>query len=120
MNAETVLKDALTDAARALGAPADFIPRIERPRDPSFGDWSSNAAMTLARHLKRAPLEIAHELVARMSLADAGVREAYAAPPGFINFRLAAGAEARELARVLAAGEEYGRSDEGGRQAFNI
>jgi arginyl-tRNA synthetase len=111
MTPEQILRDALRDAARSLGAPADFEPQLERPRDPSFGDWASNAAMLLARHLRRKPPEIAQELVSKLDVARAGVSEAYVAGAGFINFRLAAGAEARGLAGLLAEGARYGRSD---------
>ncbi|HNV74235.1 MAG: arginine--tRNA ligase [Gemmatimonadetes bacterium] len=120
MTPETILRDALRDAAVAMGAPDDFQPQLERPRDPSFGDWASNAAMLLARHLKRKPLEIAQDLVARLDVAKAGVSEAYVAGAGFINFRLAAGAEAQALVGLLAAGSTYGRSDEGGRRVVNV
>ena len=120
MTPETILRDALRDAAVAIGAPDDFQPQLERPRDPSFGDWASNAAMLLARHLKRKPLEIAQDLVARLDVAKAGVSEAYVAGAGFINFRLAAGAEAQALVGLLAAGSTYGRSDEGGRRVVNV
>ncbi len=120
MTPEQLLKDALNDAAQAIGAPADFQPQLERPRDPSFGDWASNAAMILARHLKRKPLDIAQELVARLDVAKAGVSEAYTAGAGFINFRLAAGAEAQGLVGLLAAGPMYGRSDEGEGRVVNI
>src|SRR5687768_8403816 len=113
MTPEQLLKHAIASAAQSLAAPADFEPQLERPRDPSFGDWSTNAAMLLARHLKRKPLEIAHDLVAQLDVGSAGVREAYVAAPGFINFRLAVGAEARGLAAIVAAGPHYGRATEG-------
>ena len=120
MSAESTLRTAVTSAALDLGAPADFAPVLERPRDPSFGDWATNAAMVLARHLKRKPLDIAHDLVARLDLASAGVREAYAAPPGFINFRLEAGTEAQRLADIVAAGPAFGRTTEGAQRAVNV
>ncbi|MCC6928588.1 MAG: arginine--tRNA ligase [Gemmatimonadaceae bacterium] len=120
MTPETILRDALREAAVALGAPADFQPQLERPRDPSFGDWASNAAMSLARALKRKPLDIAHDLVARLDVAKAGVSEAYIAGAGFINFRLAAGAEAKGLVELLAAGRAYGRTAEGAGRVVNV
>jgi arginyl-tRNA synthetase len=48
---EDELRAELQRAARAIGAPDDFDPIIERPRDPAFGDWATNAAMVLARPL---------------------------------------------------------------------
>ena len=87
---------------------------LERPRDPAFGDWATNLAMTLARPLRRKPQEIATELISRMDLRQAGVSEASVAGPGFINFRLDAGTVASGLAAIVAADESYGRSDTGG------
>jgi len=120
MTPEQILKDALRDAALALGAPPDFAPQLERPRDSTFGDWATNSAMLLARHLKRKPLEIAQDLVTRLDVARAGVSEAYVAGAGFINFRLAAGAEAPGLVALLAAGASYGRSNDGQGAVVNI
>ena len=120
MSAEDLLRAAVTDAARALGADADFVPPFERPRDPSFGDWSTNAAMLLARVLRRKPLEIAQDLVGRLDVTAAGVSEAYAAAPGFINFRMAAGAEAARLAEIIGDADAYGRTSEGAGRAVNV
>lgn len=120
MTPEQMLRASLRDAARALGAPEDFEPQLERPRDPSFGDWASNAAMLLARHLRRKPLDIAQALVATLDVTRAGVSEAYVAGAGFINFRLAAGVEARGLAEILRAGARYGRTDEGAGRVVNV
>ena len=89
MSADGQLRAELIRAARALGAPDDVQPIIERPRDPSHGDWATNLAMTLAKPLKRKPADIAQALIAELRLADAGVAEATVAGPGFINFRIA-------------------------------
>ena len=99
MNAESLLRDAVATAAIALGAPADFVPSFERPRDPSFGDWSTNAAMILAKQLRRKPLDIAHDLLNGLDVASAGVERASIAGAGFINFAMQAGAEARQPLR---------------------
>ena len=120
MSAEDLLRAAIARAAVDLGAPADFAAHLERPRDPSFGDWASNAPMALAKVLRRKPLDIAHDLVARLDVAAAGVREAYVAPPGFLNFRMAAGAEAARLGDVIAAGATYGRTTEGQGAPANV
>ena len=54
MNAPEMIRAELARAARELGA-GDVEPIIERPRDPSLGDWASNIAMALARPLASAP-----------------------------------------------------------------
>jgi arginyl-tRNA synthetase len=112
MSSDAVIRAELVRAARALGAPDDVNPVLERPRDPSHGDWATNLAMTLSKALKRKPADIAAALIAELRLDDAGVSEATVAGPGFINFRIAAGSLASGLASVIAQGATYGRSTE--------
>ena len=112
MSTDSVILAELARAARALGAPEDVNPVLERPRDPSHGDWATNLAMTLSKALKRKPADIAAALIAELRLADAGVSEATVAGPGFINFRIAAGSLASGLANVIEQGATYGRSTE--------
>lgn len=109
MTPDELLRAELSRAARALGAPDTITPTLERPRDPAHGDWATNLAMTLAKPLGKKPREIADAIVAQLDLAAAGVAETTIAGPGFINFRLDAGAHARRLAQVLAQGAAFGR-----------
>lgn len=113
MNSADRIRAELERAARELGAGDDVQPIIERPRDPSLGDWATNLAMTLARPLKRRPAEIASDLRARMKLSDAGVERVDIAGPGFMNFWLDPAHVAEGLRDMLAADESFGRSEEG-------
>jgi arginyl-tRNA synthetase len=117
---DAIIRDALIHAARTLGAPEPINPVVERPRDPSFGDWTTNLAMTLARTLRRKPHDIAVDLIGSMDVQRAGVREATVAGAGFINFKLETGAAAGGLADLIAAGAGYGRHDEGKGATFNV
>ncbi len=119
MTAESAIRAELIRAAQALGAPA-VEPTVERPRDPSHGDWATNLAMALARPLARKPAEIARDLIAAMDLVAAGVSEATVAGPGFINFRIAAGSLASSLTAVLSGGDTFGRSASGGGERVNV
>lgn len=103
------IRRALVAAARELGAGDAVDVVLERPRDPAFGDWTTNLAMTLARPLRRKPREIADALVGRLDLAAAGVRAVEVAGAGFLNFRLDPAVVARGIAPILAAGADYGR-----------
>lgn len=104
------IRAALVAAARDLGADDGTVDVVlERPRDPAFGDWTTNLAMTLARSLRRKPREIADALVSRLDLAGAGVRAVEVAGAGFLNFRLDPAFVARGIAPILAFGADYGR-----------
>ncbi len=113
MNQAEALRAEIARAARTLGAPDDIAPVLERPRDPSHGDWATNVAMTLAKPLGRKPRDIAEALVAAMSMADVGVASAEIAGPGFLNFRFDAGFLARGLLPILGNPEGWGRHELG-------
>ena len=110
------IRAALVDAARELGAPDTVAAVLERPRDPANGDWSTNLAMMLAKPLGEKPRVLAARLVERLDLDATGVSKVDIAGPGFINFYLAAGANASGLASIVARGDAYGRNESGAGQ----
>ncbi|GHF80531.1 arginine--tRNA ligase [Amycolatopsis bartoniae] len=83
---------------------------IERPRNPEHGDYATNLALQVAKKVGLQPREFAQALADRVA-ADEGVDSAEVAGPGFLNFRLAAGAQGEQVRQVLAAGERYGFGD---------
>lgn len=115
------LRREISRALREMGveeAPEDIL--LERPRNPEHGDFASNVAMTLAKPLKRAPRQIADELVSRIDLSGAGISGAEVAGPGFINFRLAGDYVRDGLLSMLEADRDYGRTDIGKGAAVNL
>ncbi|HEY9229677.1 MAG TPA: arginine--tRNA ligase [Gemmatimonadaceae bacterium] len=120
MDGTDLLRAELTRAAHSLGAPETFDPVLERPRDPSFGDWYTSAAMVLAKPLGKKPRELAQAIVERLDFKRAGVTTADIAGPGFINFRLSADIFAEGLRSVIAAGDQYGRSSDGQHKEVNV
>jgi arginyl-tRNA synthetase len=103
------LRREVTRVAVSLGAPADFVPLLERPRDPAFGDWATNAAMVLAKQLGRKPRDLATTLIDAIDKPAAGLASAEIAGPGFINFRLDAGTVSRGIAALVRSDTRYGR-----------
>jgi arginyl-tRNA synthetase len=120
MNAADQIRAELIRAARSLGAPEDVDPRVERPRDPSHGDWASNLAMVLARPLKAKPRDVAERLRDAIRTESAGVSKIDIAGPGFMNFWLDAGRIASGLADIVRSNESYGRSNVGGGRVVNV
>lgn len=83
---------------------------VERPRVREHGDWSTNIALQLAKKCGLVPRDFAEVLVKRLD-SCVGIAAAEVAGPGFINFRIEAGA-AGEIARtILDAGDNYGKGD---------
>ena len=120
MSAAEKIRAELIAAARAIGADENVDPVIERPRDPSLGDWTTNLAMTLARPLRKKPAEIAALLRDRMRLADAAVEKVEVAGPGFMNFWLDPARIAEAVRDVIAAGDSFGRTDVGKGERVNV
>ncbi len=99
---------ALPDVADPAAAPAV---EVERPANPSFGDFATNLAMKLARPLRRSPLEIAEALATALRTGqDAALFAAVdVARPGFLNLRVADVAYEALVAGILAAPAQWGR-----------
>ncbi len=98
------------DDASALFAAIE----VSRPANPVHGDVASNLAMRLARPMRRAPLQIAEALaVALLEGPDAPGRDlivaADAAPPGFLNLRLAPQALAEVVDWIATDPASWGR-----------
>jgi len=107
------LRGAVEGAARTLhkSNPDEARPTLERPPKPELGDYSSNAAMLLARHLSDNPRTVAESLRGELE-ADAGLaphlERIEVAGPGFVNFFLADSWYLRALGDLLEAGENLG------------
>lgn len=85
--------------------------RIEEPNQPEHGDASSNVAMMLAKPLKNNPRAIAQQIVDGLEYDEKKISAVEIAGPGFINFRFAEDYLFDELAEILTAGSEYGKTD---------
>ncbi len=108
------LRAAIDAAARALrdGERTEPAPSLDRPPNPEFGDYSSNAAMLLAGPLGDNPRAVAERLRGELEQqfgGEAGSLERIeVAGPGFVNLFLADAWYRRALALLLDAGEDLG------------
>jgi arginyl-tRNA synthetase len=94
----------LQEAVRAVLPDADVSSVLVRPcPDPKFGDYQSNALMSLAKTRKMNPRQLATDVVAKLNVADA-CEKVEIAGAGFLNFRLKPDALAQTL-QAAACGE---------------
>jgi arginyl-tRNA synthetase len=95
------LSAALTRTDFAADLPEGFSPKIDQTQNRQFGDYQSNAAMILAKALKRNPREVATAIAETFD--GGGIFEApEIAGPGFINFRVTTAALTDRLAALIA------------------
>jgi arginyl-tRNA synthetase len=112
MSFEERLADAVREAIRATyGVELDGV-HVERPNDPSHGDFATNVALANAKVLRRNPREVAENLVGALDAPF--VRQAEVAGPGFVNFRLSTRALWDGVRSLLADGDLYGRREPSG------
>ena len=121
------VRDGLRDGLRAALSGAGVIPApveiaIERPRDRSHGEWSSNVALAAAKAARRPPRELAEQIVAHLSAEPPPhVVAVEAAGPGFVNFRLAPSWLHDVLTEVIDAGVDgYARSEAGAGRSVSV
>lgn len=76
--------------SRELGVTIDGI-SVERPSDISHGDYATNIAFLLSKQMKKTPMQIAQEIVAKLHQYQLSKQFAsiVAVKPGFINFTIA-------------------------------
>jgi len=115
--------DAALDALTAAGTLPPDLSRaavtVEPPRDPAHGDLATNAAMVLAKPARTSPRALAEGIAAELRRLEE-VAEVSVAGPGFINLRLTDDSWRAELAAVVDAGDDYGRSTAMRGQVVNI
>jgi arginyl-tRNA synthetase len=116
---EQLLLQALQGLADLPAPPDASAVTVERTRDTRHGDFSSNAALRLAKSARRNPRELAQSIVAALP-NNSLIARAEVAGAGFINFFLMPDAHARELARIHELGERYGESASGARRPIIV
>ncbi len=101
----TELSDAVSQAVAAVGGEAGEV-KLERPADPTHGDYATAVAMGLARTLRASPRDIAAKIAEQLS--SPLISSVEVAGPGFINIRVSPEWYRRVVDGVLAQGARFG------------
>ncbi|MTW86088.1 arginine--tRNA ligase [Virgibacillus dakarensis] len=113
---EETLKQEIAEAVIKANLAAEAeLPDIilEKPKDKAHGDFASNIAMQLARIAKKAPRQIAEDIVANLNQTKAAIEKVEIAGPGFINFFTKNDLLGELIPTILQADHAYGRSNAG-------
>lgn len=116
-----LVSSALAEAIAAGDLPLDSAPdpALERPRDPSHGDWATSVALRSAKAAGMNPRQVAEVVAARISAHD-DVAAVEIAGPGFINLRLAPAALQRVLREARDRDRDFARVDLGGGRRVQV
>ena len=98
------MPSAVDRLAARIGEALGTEVELERPNDPTHGDFATNVAMRLAKTAGRPPRELAQEYADKLVVLDE-ITSAEVAGPGFINLRAA---DAFFLEALAEMGEGYG------------
>ena len=101
------LNDTLAKTSFADLVPDDFQASVDQAQNRQFGDYQSNAAMILAKQVKKNPREVATE-IAEAFEGKGLCEKPEIAGPGFINFRITMEALAERAAELLSDAEHLG------------
>ncbi len=85
---------------------------LEKPKDRSFGHFSTPIAFSLAKELRKSPMAIAEEIAE--SFGDESMFSVVESVKGYINFRLSEHFLDEYASWALSHGEEFGSNDKKG------
>ncbi len=108
-----MIKETIKEVVAEFALGKEFA--VEHPADEKMGDFSTNAALVLAKNLGRNPRELALDLVVKLQGNEAlkeYVEKIEPAGPGFINFYLKDKYLLEEMQEVLGEKNDYGRNKE--------
>ena len=119
LDIELHLKKLIANAFASLGVEMleDNIV-IERSKEKAHGDYATNAAMQMARVLKKNPREIAQNIVSNIN--DASIEKIEIAGPGFINFFIRQESLNSIVELIINKGEHFGDSTHGNNTRINV
>ena len=88
---------------------------IEHSKDPSHGDYATNAAMKLCRLFSKPPRDVANLLINELDMSN--IEKVEIAGPGFINFFMKNDSLQSIIKKIDEEGDNFGRRE---KQNFKI
>ncbi len=113
------LNQALYNALKKLDVSVESI-QLTPPKNPEFGDLSTNLALTLTKLLKKSPMVIAADIQQYLSVDTALISDITITPPGFINFRISPAYFQSLISQILKKGNQFGRGRTGENKTANV
>lgn len=108
------MKKYLTGIFEELAGRLDYIKTIQVafnvPNNEGQGDYSTNAALILAKALKRNPREVASEIINNLEYDRNKIEKIEIAGPGFINFFFSRNFNSLIIKEIIYKKDAFGRA----------
>ena len=108
-----LIKTLLSDIIRNMAPDFKGGILVENPENKSHGDYTSNIAYSLAKHLRKSPQIVAEELAKKLNNQKINDFSRVEAVGGFVNFFLSSDCLHHQLEEILKKKNKYGNSDLG-------
>ena len=106
MNIREEIKSVVSKSLKSLGYGEEFLVKVSKPKESSFGDYSVSVAMEIAKKEGKNPTEIASKI--KEGIESKYFTKIEVVNPGFINFFVAKEIVSNEIQEVLKKGEKFG------------
>jgi len=95
---------------------------VEKPREKSHGDYSTNIALQISKLIKKNPFETAELIMNSLESEKAGFlfSKVEVAKPGFINFSVSKGYLQNQVKEILKQKDKFGSLNIGKKQKINV
>ena len=110
MEIKDLIKAKLYEVVTKLGAQVsldDIV--VENSKDPTHGDYASNAALKLSRLFAKSPRDVASLIVENFKMDEVSSIEI--AGPGFINFYMKQDSLTNIVSKIISEDENFGRGE---------
>jgi arginyl-tRNA synthetase len=108
------LKNYLINLFKSTQSKLPYLKELELtftvPVQQNHGDYSTNAAMILAKKLKQKPIDLANEIISKLDYDKKIIEKIEIAGPGFINFYFLPTFNTQIVEDILAKKESFGKS----------
>ena len=110
MELELSLKEKIVKAFMEIGLTlsVDEI-IIEHSKDPSHGDFATNAALKYSKQLGKNPRDVAALVISHLDMD--GIEKVEIAGPGFINFFMKNDSLQKTVRKIIEEDSNYGRGE---------
>jgi len=112
------INEIVSDALAKLNVQSNII--VEKSSNPSFGDYSTNIALSLAKQLKNNPLEIAENIGGLLNIDNDIIEKYSVTKPGFLNFHISNTYYQKTVINIISSSESFGMTNIGHNKTANV